>query len=108
MSPELQEKMRHIKGRNEHAKLEGVPALERLAQIAQGDHGQAHHVRRLLLGLYNAQQWPFELDRLRVLDPEVQADALRVIALDWCGTEVHQYLADGNEIMRQFWGWEAS
>ena len=108
MSPELQEKMRQITSRNEHAKLEGVPALERLTRIAEGTHGQAHHVRRLLLGLFNSKEWPFELNRLRVLDPDIQTDALRVIALDWCGSEVQKYLDDGDNIMHRYWSWEAS
>lgn len=113
MNPELVEAMRQVKSRNEHAQLEGVPALERLVEVAEGENGQAHHVRRLLLGLYNSDQWPFELNRLRVLDLEIQADALRVIALDWCGTEVHQCLEanaetgeDGDDIMCRFWARE--
>lgn len=32
----------------------GVPALQRLAKIAQGDTGQASTVRLFLLGLYNS------------------------------------------------------
>jgi hypothetical protein len=107
MSPDLKEKMRQIEARNELAKLDGTPALERLVEIAHGDHGQAHHVRLFLLGMYNGQQWPFDLSRVRLLDPAVQEDVLKVMALDWTGTEVHRFLEDGDAVMRRFWSWES-
>lgn len=93
----------HIQQRNDQARANGIPALHRLIGIAEGDHGQAHHVRRFLLGLYNSEQWPFELNRLRVLDPGIQADALSVIALDWCGSEVHKYLDNGDDRFSAYW-----
>lgn len=71
----------------------GVPALNRLVDVARGDHGQARHIRRFLLGLYNGFEWPLDMRRLRALDVDLQQAALDVIQLDWCGREVHTYLA---------------
>lgn len=99
----LAEMMRRIEVRNDTARAEGVPALERLVEVAEGDSGQCHHIRRFLLGLYNSEQWPFELNRLRVLDPDLQEAALRVIELDWCGYEVHKYLDDGERRFSAYW-----
>ncbi|NVD34352.1 DUF7673 family protein [Marinobacter lutaoensis] len=82
---------------------QGVPALQRLIDVAQGDTHQSAHCRRILLGLYNGFEWPLDLRRLRVLDPDLQRAALAVIELDWVGHEIHTYLHDGDEIFQQFW-----
>ena len=61
----------------------GLPALTILIDAAHSGGGQARHIRRFLLGLYKASRWPFELNRLRALDTELQQAALQVLALDW-------------------------
>jgi hypothetical protein len=82
----------------------GPTALQRLAQVAQGDSGQSHHCRRILLAVYNGPEWPLELTRLRVIDRDLQRAALTVI--EWAtysGYELHEYLDDGDRLMRRFW-----
>ncbi len=81
----------------------GLPALTILIDAAHSGGGQARHVRRFLLGLYNASHWPFELNRLRALDTELQQAALRVLALDWNGREVHTYVPGGDELFQSWW-----
>lgn len=82
----------------------GPMALNRLAQVAQGDSGQSHHCRRLLLAVYNGPEWPLEITRLRVIDRDLQDAALVVI--EWAtytGRELHEYLEDGDRLMQRFW-----
>jgi hypothetical protein len=77
----------------------GIPALFRLADIAEGDTGQAATVRRFLLGLYNGHRFPFNLITLRGLDKALFDDCLAVLKLDARATrqEVHQYFDNGGE-----------
>lgn len=96
------EMCRQDKQREERIR-EGLPALQRLAKIAQGDHGQARHCRRILLALFNGFEWPLDMRRLRALDADLQQAAVAVIELDWCGKEVHTYIDGGDEMFQQFW-----
>lgn len=82
----------------------GLPALQRLAKIAQRDTGQAATVRLFLLGLYNGYRFPFNLTTLRGLDCELFNDCMDVLRLDARATvkEVHQYFANGGEVFEQF------
>ncbi len=77
----------------------GIPALMRLADVAERDSGQAETVRLFLLGLYNGYRFPFNLVRLRSLDKALFDDCMAVLTLDARATtqEVHQYLDDGGE-----------
>ncbi|BBL59560.1 DUF7673 family protein [Methylomonas koyamae] len=77
----------------------GIPALLRLADVAERDSGQANTVRSFLLGLYNGYRFPFNLVRLRGLDKTLFDDCLLVLTLDARATakEVHQYLDDGGD-----------
>jgi hypothetical protein len=81
----------------------GLPALRVLVDAAHSDGGQARHIRRFLLGLYNASHWPFELNRLRALDTELQQAVLQVLALDWNGREIHTYVPGGDELFQSWW-----
>lgn len=81
----------------------GLPALKILVNAAHSGGGQARHIRRFLLGLYNASHWPFELDQLRALDVELQQAVLQVLALDWNGREVHTYVPGGDELFQSWW-----
>lgn len=82
----------------------GMPALMRLADVAERDSGQAETVRLFLLGLYNGYRFPFNLVRLRGLDKALFDDCMAVLTLDARATakEVHQYLDNGGE---QFERW---
>ena len=78
-------------------------ALTILIDAAHSGGGQARHIRRFLLGLYNASHWPFELDQLRALDVELQQAALQVLALDWNGREIHTYVPGGDQLFQSWW-----
>lgn len=82
----------------------GLPALQRLAKIAQRDTGQAVTVRRFLLGLYNGHRWPFDLTTLRGLDRDLFDDCMALLRLDARATvkEVHQYFTNGGELFAAF------
>jgi len=82
----------------------GIPALIRLAEIAESDTGQAATVRRFLLGLYNGYRFPFNLITLRGLDKALFDDCLAVLKLDARVTrqEVHQYFDNGGELFERF------
>jgi hypothetical protein len=86
----------------------GIPALVRLARIAEGDTGQAATVRRFLLGLYNGYRFPFNLITLRGLDKALFDDCLAVLKLDARATrqEVHHYFENGSELFERFAGME--
>ena len=86
----------------------GLPALKILVNAAHSGGGQARHIRRFLLGLYNASHWPFELDQLRALDADLQQAVLQVLALDWNGREVHTYVPGGDQLFQSWWEREAS
>lgn len=79
-------------------------SLGRLIDVASGCSGQSHHVRRLLLGIFNAYDWPFELNRLRALDIDLAQAALDVIAASVTASEeIHAAVPDGNRIFHEFW-----
>jgi|GEM_PF-6655441 len=56
-----------IERRRSAVKINGIPALQRLMEIAQGGTGQARIVGRFLLGIYNNDAFPFPLADLRGL-----------------------------------------
>lgn len=86
------------------SEAEGVPALHRLVVVANRNSGQSRHIRRFLLGLYNAPEWPVELNRLRALDSSLQADVLAVLRMDMTARqEVHHYVEDGNHVFLEWW-----
>lgn len=91
--------------RQEQAEAEaaGVPALQRLVEIAKGDSGQASHIRAFLLGLYNGKAYPFDLTRMRPLDRAIQADVLAVLRMDMRPRqEVHCYIEGGSELFESW------
>ncbi|NLC22006.1 MAG: hypothetical protein GX771_08885, partial [Halomonadaceae bacterium] len=64
----------------------------------------SHHLRRLLLALYNGDSWPFEMQRLRGLDADLQADALAVIQMaTYSGHEIHTFIEGGDALLKRFW-----
>lgn len=81
------------------AHAEGVPALLRLVEVAQGDTGQSGVCGRFLLGVYNGAAYPFNLVDLRRLDYDLWQDCLAVLAMDRRPRqEVHQMVENGYDI----------
>lgn len=78
----------------------GVPALQRLLKVAQGDTGQCGIIAKFLLGLYNDRRFPFPLTDLRCIDTELFEDCLAVLRMDArvCQKEVHCYFENGSRI----------
>jgi len=78
----------------------GLPALERLAKVAERDTGQSETVRLFLLGLYNGYAFPFNLVRFRSLDKSLFDDCLLVLTLDARVTaqEIHLYFDNGGDL----------
>ncbi|CBV43908.1 hypothetical protein [Halomonas elongata] len=82
----------------------GQSALENLVQVANRDTGQSRHCRRILLAIYNGDEWPLELHRLRCLDRDLQRAALTVIEWSaYASHELHEFLDDGDRVMQRFW-----
>lgn len=102
----LKEMSRQEKARKQRVQA-GLPALQRLLEVAPGHHGQAKHIRRFLLSLYNGFEWPLDMRRLRGLDTDLQQAVLAVIQLDWCGREIHSYIDEGDELFQRFWELES-
>lgn len=82
----------------------GVPALIRLADVAERDTGQATTIRSFLLGLYNGYCFPFNLTTLRGIDRELFTDCLAVLTMDARATvkEVHQYFDNGSQMFERW------
>ena len=75
---------------------EGVAALQRLFNVANGHSGQCRRVAAFLLGCYNGERFPYDLTDFRCLDYELFADCLTVLRMDWQpAQEVHTYFPDG-------------
>lgn len=93
-----------------HFHNDPMGALTRLVKVAQEDSHQSHHVRRFLLGLYNAEQWPFEMNRLRAMDQQLQMACFRVLELDVVTRErdIHEYLENGGAIFERLWQRESA
>ncbi|MGO9719486.1 MAG: hypothetical protein ACLP0B_05115 [Steroidobacteraceae bacterium] len=75
--------------------IAGLQAIEK----AIHDHpttGQAKRLVRFLAGLYNGQDYPFDLTELRGLDTELANACLDFLNYDRLGIkEVHKHLANG-------------
>lgn len=85
-------------------RVEFQPSLERLYDVARQMSGQSHHARRILLAIYNPDEWPLEISRLRALDHDLQLDALSVIRwFVFSDRELHHFIMDGAAKMNQIW-----
>lgn len=86
----------------------GLEALHRLMQVAQGHSGQGRYIAAFLLGLYNGTRFPFDLTDLRCIDFELFEDCLAVLKMDFQpAREVHCYFANGGKLFEQLakdWG----
>lgn len=101
--------LQHHRQQVAQLQAEGVPALQRLLQVAHGDTGQSRTIAKFLLGLYNDQRFPFPLADLRRLDDELFEDCLTVLRMDAraCLQEVHCYFENGSLIWEKLvkdWG----
>lgn len=84
----------------------GIPALVRLHEAARVGSGQSHVIRLLLIGIYNGEDHPFDLNSLRGLDETLFSDVIGVIRFDrYVEKETHLYLpADAQKEIAQ-WAW---
>lgn len=73
----------------------GLDSLAHLLEVAERDLGQSSVVARFLVGLYNGQDFPFDLTELRRLDDDLFEHCLAVLRLDQARVEVHTYFPDG-------------
>jgi hypothetical protein len=95
----LLDKISQADERRRAARGAGVPALQRLLNVALGDTGQSRACGRFLLGLYNGPVFRFELTDLRLLDAELHDDCLAVLRMDHSPErEVHQYFTEGDAL----------
>jgi hypothetical protein len=80
------------------AQSEGVKALFRLYPVALGDAGQCRFIARFLAGLYNGEQFAFDLTDLRALDDALFEDCMLVLRMDAraCQQEIHTYFPEGS------------
>ena len=82
--------------------MEGLQAIEK----AINDHpttGQAKRLVRFLAGLYNGQDYPFDLTELRGLDTTLANACLDYLNYDRLGiTEVHKHLANGDRDLHRW------
>jgi len=84
---------RRIKVANGEAIKNGLPALHRIYAAASGASGQSKILRAFIVGMFNGDDHPFDLNQLRALDETLFDDALAVIQLDrHAEEEVHRYL----------------
>lgn len=80
----------------------GVQALHRLVPVALRPSGQGRAVGRFLLGLYNGEDFPFDLTDLRSLDLVLFEDCLKVLMMDYSPElEVHERIQNGSRIWQQ-------
>ncbi|PWV69017.1 hypothetical protein [Halomonas sp. A11-A] len=104
LSQALAQVMNETRQRQLEAEQQGLSSLEHLICVAQGHSGQSHHLRRLLLALYNGDSWPFEMQRLRGLDEDLQEAALAVIQMaTYSGHEIHTFIEGGDALLKRFW-----
>jgi hypothetical protein len=83
-------------------------AMAALADIqkAINDHptsGQAKRLVRFLAGMYNGQDYPFDLSELRGLDTKLANACLDYLNYDRLGVkEVHKHLANGERDLHRW------
>jgi len=86
----------------------GLRAMTGLQVIEAAIHahptsGQAKRLVRFLAGLYNGQDYPFELTELRSLDTALANASLDYLNYDRLGkTEVHKHLANGERDLHRW------
>ncbi|AXO90932.1 hypothetical protein DZC75_20400 [Pseudomonas parafulva] len=80
----------------------GTQALYRLVPLALRDTGQSRVLGRFLLGIYNGEDFPFELSALRGLDLPLFEDCMKILMMDYTpDLEVHERIENGSRIWQQ-------
>lgn len=86
-------------------KLRAMSALQ-VIEKAVNDHPTSGHARRLVIflaGIYNGQDYPFDLTELRGLDTTLANASLDYLNFDRLGIkEVHKYLSDGDKDLHRW------
>jgi hypothetical protein len=86
-------------------KIRATAALQTLEK-AINDHptaGQTRRLVRFLAGLYNGQDYPFDLTELRGLDTKLSNACLDYLNYDRLGiAEVHKHLANGERDLHRW------
>jgi hypothetical protein len=86
-------------------KTRAMAALQ-VIEKAISDHptsGQAKRLVRFLAGLYNGQDYPFDLTELRGLDTNLGTACLDYLNYDRLGIrEVHKHLANGERDLHRW------
>ena len=90
----------------EQLEAHGITSLQKLLPLAYGNTGQCRVIARFLAGLYNGQDFPFDLTDLRLLDDKLFEDCMVVLRMDARLTrrEVHQYFDRGSQKWEDFIG----
>jgi hypothetical protein len=86
-------------------KTRAMAALQ-VIEVAINDHpttGGAKRLVRFLAGLYNGQDYPFDMTELRGLDTKLANACLDYLNYDRLGIkEVHKHLANGDRDLRRW------
>lgn len=87
---------------------EGLAALRRLWEHANGCTGQCRYTAAFLLGIYDGARFRFDLTSLRGIDQDLFIDCIRVLVLDRTPErEVHRVLGVKGECFEELarrWG----
>lgn len=97
---DFQQELLQHRQRVDQLQAAGIPALQHLLKVAQGDTGQCFTIAKFLLGLYNDRRFPFPLTDLRCIDTTLFEDCMTVLRMDAlvCQKEVHCYFENGSRI----------
>lgn len=77
----------------------GLDSLAHLIDYTFGTGNQCEVVARFLAGLYNGQDFPFDLSDLRVLDADVFEHCMAVLRVaQRADVEIHEYIPDGSNV----------
>src|SRR5271163_2571134 len=86
-------------------KLRATAALREIEKAINGHPttGQAKRLVRFVAGLYNGQDYPFDLTELRGLDTKLANACVDYLNYDRLGTkEVHKHLANGERDLHRW------
>jgi hypothetical protein len=111
MSQDPDNELERLRRRKSAATAKGGQAFLRLLNLAEaGDSGQAHTVARFIASTYNAQDFPYDLYDLRLVDVAIGDDMLACLdALRWAQADLHTLVPDGDQRVRAVlthWGIE--
>jgi len=100
----LADELQTIEAAKREAIHKGLPALFRIYAASEGMNGRSRILRALIIGIFNGDDHPFDLNQLRALDDALFDDALAVIRLDrYAEKEVHLYLPATAQ--QEIYGW---